>query len=132
MPVISRANNAITALSQAALDTATKRIRSAEMHFIRGYLYFNLVRMFGGVPSNSCRYPTGLVTPIVLFYYRATDSNVYNKAIIPDLQYAVANLPLKTQQTDIGRATKGAAETLLAKRFICILKKCAAGLCVDP
>jgi hypothetical protein len=39
---------------------------------------------------------------------------VYNQAIIPDLQFAIANLPLKSA-TAVGRATKGAAETLLSK-----------------
>jgi starch-binding outer membrane protein, SusD/RagB family len=48
------------------------------------------------------------------FYSKASVSDVYNKAILPDLQFAVANLPLKGA-TDVGRATKGAAETLLAK-----------------
>ncbi len=114
---ISRTNNALNALAQAALDTGTIRIRSAEMRFIRGYLYFNLLRMFGGVPI-VLTVPTGPRETDSSFYVRATDSAVYNKAIIPDLQYAVNNLPLKSKQTDLGRATKGAAETLLAKVYL--------------
>ena len=113
---ISRANNAIAALATAALDSATVRTRTAEMRFIRGYLYFNLVRMFGGVPV-VLKVPTGPNGQDSLFYTRATAAYVYNNAIIPDLQYAVNNLPLKGQ-TDVGRATKGAAETLLAKVYL--------------
>jgi hypothetical protein len=113
---ISRVNNAINALSQAALDSNTIKIKTGEMRFIRGYLYFNLVRMFGGVPL-VLRVPNGPKDQDTLFTTRVSDSTVYNTAIIPDLQYAVANLPLKSQ-TQTGRATKGAAETLLAKVYM--------------
>lgn len=110
---ISRTNIAINGLSQAALSPSLITTRTAEMRFIRAYLYFNLVRMFGGVPL-VLSVPTGPQNQDSSFYYRASASDVYNKAIIPDLQFAVANLPLKSA-TDVGRATKGAAETLLAK-----------------
>jgi starch-binding outer membrane protein, SusD/RagB family len=113
---ISRTNNAINAIAQSALDSATKRTKTAEMRFIRGYLYFNLVRMFGGVPL-VLSVPTGPKDTDSLFVTRATDSTVYDTAIIPDLKYAVLNLPLKGQ-TQTGRATQGAAETLLAKVYM--------------
>ena len=110
---ISRTNVAIAGLAQAALNPATVKVRTAEMHFLRAYLYFNMVRMFGGVPL-VLTVPTGPSGQDSSFYYRATASDIYNKGIIPDLRIAVANLPLKAA-TDVGRATKGAAETLLAK-----------------
>ncbi|MFI5152273.1 MAG: RagB/SusD family nutrient uptake outer membrane protein [Chitinophagales bacterium] len=113
---ISRTNNALNALASAALDSNLVKIRSAEMRFIRGYLYFNLVRMFGGVPL-VLRVPSGPRETDSVFYYRASVADVYNKAIIPDLQYAINSLPLRSQ-TDLGRASKGAAETLLAKVYI--------------
>jgi hypothetical protein len=114
---ISRTNNALNSLAQAALDSNTVRIRSGEMRFLRAYFYFNLVRMFGDVPL-VLKVPTGPKDTDSSFYYRSPVSDVYNKGIIPDLQYAVTNLPLKTQQTDVGRATKGGAETLLAKVYL--------------
>jgi len=112
---ISRTNNAMQALSQAqaGLPAATITVQTAEMHFLRAYLYFNLVRMFGGVPI-VLKVPTGPLNQDSSFYSRSIAGDVYNKVIIPDLQFAVANLPLKSN-TEIGRATKGAAETLLAK-----------------
>jgi starch-binding outer membrane protein, SusD/RagB family len=110
---ISRTNIAIEGLKQAALDPALIAIRTAEMRFLRAYLYFNLVRMFGGVPL-VLSVPTGPQNQDSVFFYRATVNDVYNKAIVPDLQFAIAHLPLKSA-TDVGRATKGAAETLLAK-----------------
>jgi hypothetical protein len=72
--------------------------------------------MFGGVPI-VLTVPTGPLNQDSSFNYRAPVNDVYNKVIIPDLQFAVANLPLKNA-TDVGRATKGAAETLLAKVYM--------------
>jgi starch-binding outer membrane protein, SusD/RagB family len=112
---ISRTNVAIASLSQAASSFTPVIIsqKTAEMRFLRAYFYFNLVRMFGGVPL-VLTVPTGPQNQDSSFYYRASASDVYYKAIIPDLEFAMSNLPLKSA-TDIGRATKGAAETLLAK-----------------
>ncbi|HXB30689.1 MAG TPA: RagB/SusD family nutrient uptake outer membrane protein [Puia sp.] len=112
---ISRTNVAINDLPKIAgiLTPAQLTTQIAEMRFLRGYLYFNLVRMFGGVPL-VLTVPTGPRNQDSSFYFRASLSDVYNKGIIPDLQFAVANLPLKSA-TAVGRATKGAAETLLSK-----------------
>jgi hypothetical protein len=110
---IARTNNAIADLSAAALSSSIIVEETAEMRFLRAYFYFNLVRMFGGVPL-VLTVATGPFDPDSSFSYRSSASVVYNKGIIPDLQFAVANLPLKSG-TDVGRATKGAAETLLAK-----------------
>ncbi len=110
---ISRTNIAISALKQAALSPALVTTRTAEMRFLRAYLYFNLVRMFGGVPL-VLTVPTGPQNQDSSFYYRATAAQIYNSAILPDLLFAIQNLPIKSA-TDVGRATKGAAETLLAK-----------------
>jgi hypothetical protein len=115
---ISRANNALAALTSAPLDTATKIELQAEVRFIRGYYYFNLVRFFGGVPI-ILTVPTGPRQAVSdpSFVTRASDSDVYNKAIIPDLQFAMTHLPLKSAQA-VGRITQGAATTLLAKVYL--------------
>ena len=110
---ISRTNIAITGLAQSALPAAQVMRLTAEMRFLRAYFYFNMVRMFGGVPL-VLKVPTSPQNQDSSFYFRAAATDVYNKAIIPDLQFAVANLPLKSA-TDVGRATRGSAETLLAK-----------------
>src|SRR5580658_5116256 len=47
---ISRTNVAIKGLAQAALSPSVITEQTAEVRFLRAYLYFNLVRMFGGVP----------------------------------------------------------------------------------
>lgn len=115
---IARTNNALNALSVAALDSATARRLKGEMRFIRGYYYFNLVRFFGGVPIVQT-VPNGprAADSDPTLETRAIVANVYNNEILPDLQYALNNLPLKSAAVT-GRITKGAAETMLAKVYM--------------
>ena len=112
---IARTNNSLDALAVAPLDSATAKKLRGEILFIRGYYYFNLVRFFGGVPIVTYvpNGPRAAVSDTTLVT-RASAADIYNQVIIPDLQYAVDNCPLKGQ-TPTGRITKGAAETLLAK-----------------
>lgn len=111
---IGAANQALKALKEAVIDPALKNKLIGEVKFIRGYLYFNLVRMFGGVPlvlrvpadaSDANSDPT--------FQVRAPLSVVYD-SIERDLTYAVNALPLRSAAQQ-GHATKGSAQALLAK-----------------
>ena len=115
---IARTNNALNALSIANLDSATVRQLRAEVLFIRGYYYFNLVRFFGGVPIVTYvpDGPTAAISDKSLVT-RATVADVYNKVIIPDLTYSMNNLPLKSKAV-VGRINKGAAESMLAKVYM--------------
>lgn len=85
-----------------------------EAYFLRALTYFNLVRIWGNVP---------LITQEVenvndaFGHTQAKPEDIY-KQIILDLEYAVKALPLQYGQNEIGRATKGAAETLLAKVYL--------------
>ena len=114
---IGAANQALAALETAAIDTATKNKLAGEVHFLRGYLYFNLVRMFGAVPL-ILRVPKDAsdANTDPAFQTRANLADVYN-TITTDLQYAVDHLPLKAQAS-VGHATKGAAEGILAKAYM--------------
>lgn len=115
---IAAANNTLDVLNGSTFDHTTKRTLIGETKFIRAYLYFNLVRMFGGVPL-SLRVPTGPADGnSAEFTTRATKEAVY-QAIISDLQYGVDSLPLKGDAgAEVGRATKGAAQSLLAKVYL--------------
>ncbi len=115
---INAANTAIASIGAATgLDATTKNTRLAEARFLRALFYHNLVRTYGAVQLNL--EPTvGVVTTAT----RTAPAEVYAKAIIPDLEFAVANLPVK--QTEAYRATKGAAQTLLAEVY---LTRAAAG-----
>lgn len=115
---ISRTNNALAALDEAPLDSATVRRLRGEVLFIRAYYYFNLVRFFGGVPI-IITIPSGpqAANTNPAYVTRATVDEVYNTVIIPGLEYSIANCPVRGQ-TPSGRITKGAAETLLAKVYL--------------
>ncbi|MFZ2904709.1 MAG: RagB/SusD family nutrient uptake outer membrane protein [Cyclobacteriaceae bacterium] len=112
---IGAANQALKALDESSVEG--KDQFSAEVRFLRAYLYFNLVRMYGGVPL-VLRVPADAADANTdpVFQTRATAAEVY-AAIISDLEFAITNLPLKGVLAP-GHATKGAAQTLLAKVYM--------------
>ena len=84
----------------------------AEVKYLRALYYFTLVKAFGDVP---------LVTEPATSYLGAFEGNkrvskelVYDQ-IVADLNDAKQNLPKSYSSGDWGRATEGAARTLLAK-----------------
>jgi starch-binding outer membrane protein, SusD/RagB family len=115
---VNTANTAIAAISaSSALDPAIKNVRLAESRFIRALMYHNLVRTWGAVQLDTL--PTeGVVTTAS----RTPPEEIYARVIVPDLEFAIANLPVK--QTDLMRASKGAAQTLLTEVY---LTRAAAG-----
>jgi starch-binding outer membrane protein, SusD/RagB family len=114
---IGAANQALAALEKASVDASTKNRLLGEVRFLRAYLYFNLVRMFGGVPL-VLRVPLNAsdANSDPAFQTRATREQTY-EAIISDLTFAVENLSLRNASAT-GHATKGAAQTLLAKVYM--------------
>ncbi len=105
-------------------ETDRKQL-AGEALFIRAYHYFNLVRLYGGVflvyepisPSESKQ------------MNRSTVADIY-KLIEADLKTAAASMnSLKYNQipsADLGRATKWAAEGLLAKVYLTLNRKSEA------
>lgn len=114
---IGTANQALLALSTANISTLTKNRLIGEVRFLRGYLYFNLVRMYGDVPL-VMRVPKDQTDANndPAFQTRADKQIVYD-SIVSDLQFAVDNLPLKSAYP-VGHANKGAAESMLAKVYM--------------
>jgi starch-binding outer membrane protein, SusD/RagB family len=112
---INRANAVISRVPQIDMDTTLRARIVGEAKFLRALHYFNLVRLFGGVPLQ-LEETTSLDS---LQKPRATAAEVYDQ-IIKDLQAAIAVLPSARTYTgsDIGRASKGAAKTLLAKVYL--------------
>ena len=113
---ILRCNVAIERISQSPMADEAKRDRLvAEARFLRGYFYFELVRNFGGVPLI-----TGFLMPEeVAGITRASEEEVY-KFIEDDFKAAAEVLPQKSEytDTDMGRATRGAALGLLGKVYL--------------
>jgi hypothetical protein len=115
---IGAANQAIAALSKAtSITPALRNQLTGEVKFLRAYLYFNLVRMYGAVPL-VLRVPKDAqdANSEPAFQTRIAATIVYD-SIARDLQYAVSNLPLKSQSAT-GHANKGAAQALLAKVYM--------------
>jgi hypothetical protein len=112
---IARANRAIDILEKGTYDAAVKSRLIGEVRFLRGLYYFNLVRTFGGVPK-VIRVPDPAEANSDEFQTRASKEDIY-KVIMDDLQFAADNLPLKGA-TQVGRATKGAAQSYLAKVYM--------------
>jgi hypothetical protein len=114
---IGAANQALNALDVATIDATAKVRAQGEVRFLRGYLYFNLVRIFGGVPL-VLRVPVDAddANSDPAFQTRATVDQIY-EAIISDLQFAIDNLVNRSQSV-IGHANKGAAQAMLAKVYM--------------
>ena len=83
-----------------------------EVHYLRAYYYFRLVRVFAGVPMplRVLRSSEDWGMP------RSSVDSVYTQ-ILTDLKFANDNLWVKSKyaEADMGRATKGAAQAMLMK-----------------
>lgn len=82
-----------------------------EASFLRALAYYNLVCHFGGVPIILTVTNEGDFYPS-----RSSAADVYAQ-IIKDLKYAESVLPVTPYKGEYGRATKGAAQALLAKTY---------------
>ncbi|RYY21303.1 MAG: RagB/SusD family nutrient uptake outer membrane protein [Cytophagaceae bacterium] len=111
---IFRANTMLDQLAGAGAITGALRPRyEGEAKFIRAMMYFDLVRYFGKVPLVD-----HVLSPQATAQMQRTDVAKVYELIISDLQTAIANLPATYAATDVGRATKGAAQTLLAQVYL--------------
>ncbi|MDW3646684.1 MAG: RagB/SusD family nutrient uptake outer membrane protein [Bacteroidia bacterium] len=105
---INQANAVINRSEGLDIDAGLKTQRIAEVRFLRAMFYYMLTSHYGDV------HLTLEETEGVEIEANRTDiEEVYNQAIIPDLDFAIANLP--DSDSDFGRAIKPAAEFLKAK-----------------
>ena len=111
---INRANIAIDNIPFVQMDTTIRARLIRESKFIRGLLYFDLVRLYGAVPL-ILHNPT-TIDPTKLLVGRTPVDSIYLQ-IVSDLKEAT-NLPKSYSGADLGRATGGAAHTLLAKVYL--------------
>ena len=107
---VNRANQVITNVPNIDMDVTLRNRLVAEAKMLRAYFYFNLVRIYGGVPifdgvQQNYNIPRNSV------------DEVYN-FIISDLTSAAAVLPQTYPAGDLGRVTKGAALGLLSKVYL--------------
>ncbi len=109
---IYRCNVLLNKLDQVSWGTQTA-LRSqyeAEAKFLRAYLYFDMARLFEKVPLLTV--PASGVIP-------QSDPETTYKLIMSDLRFAIENLPSTVYSTTpAGRATKWAAESMLARVYL--------------
>ncbi len=106
---ISRTNTTVTrAEGVQGMDADLLAIRVAEAKFLRALAYFYAVQQWGDIPM-----PLEETTTASREVIKVPAAQVYDQ-IIADLEEAEAILPTKGN-TDYGRATKGAAQFLLAR-----------------
>ena len=105
--------NAVVNRSESVegVSEALKNTRVAEARFLRALYYFVLTRHYGDIHL-SLEETVGVEVEA----NKTSAEEIYMKAIIPDLEFAASNLP--NTQSDYGRATKAAAEFLLAKALM--------------
>ena len=110
---INTCNAVIGRAPQATgITDVLKKQRVAEAKFLRGFYYFLLFQQYGGVDLRL----TETLAPTKVTS-RATDADMY-KAIIADLEASLPDLENKAKSSDYGRATKAAAEHLLARVYL--------------
>ncbi len=108
--MISRANNAISAIPK--IQGASQALLG-EAHFLRAFAYFDLVRVFGGVPLQT--EPIISFNPETAFKERSTPQDIYEKVIIPDMIKAEQLIPAGRNQF---RATKNSALILQGEVYM--------------
>lgn len=111
---INRANIAISRIPPIEMDVTLRTRLVNEAKFLRGLLYFNLVRLWGDVPL--ILEETGSLSKEAIQVGRVSSEEIYHQ-IIQDLTDAEA-LPNSYSSADAGRATGGAAKALLAKLYL--------------
>lgn len=111
---IARANYIIARIDDVPFENQTeKQYRTAEAYFFRGFYHFLLTQHFGPVvPRLEPIEDDG--TSLVGLERQPIDE-VYNLSVLPDLQFAIDNLPDEWDSDQVGRVTRGAAQMALAK-----------------
>ncbi|MBJ6111092.1 RagB/SusD family nutrient uptake outer membrane protein [Hymenobacter sp. BT523] len=108
---IFRTNQVVTRVPAIEMDGVLKQRLIAEAKFVRALSYFDLVYFFGRVPLI-------LVEPTVTTRVPQATAAETEAQIIKDLTEAIPDLPATYPDPERGRATKGAAQALLAKVYM--------------
>jgi hypothetical protein len=122
--VIYDANVAITKMESCDFGTREtfKNQLFGEAHFLRGWAYFELARLFGNIPVID----VPMSPNDVLNVPQSPAAEVYTRIVIPDLEKAKTLLPLDADMTNasnakitgVGRADRIAAQAMLGRVYI--------------
>lgn len=111
--------NNVSAVTDPALTADRKAEIIGEASFIRAFMYFQLVQLWGDVPLQLTEVKTISAAKLdeiypIIFPARAPQADVYRQIII-DLETALASV--RTTAPHKGFATKGAVNAVLAKVY---------------
>lgn len=110
--IIARANQILALIDGVDFAAESKNNLKGQALFLRAFAYFDLVRLFGKVPLH--------LTPVTgredAALPLSTTEEIYAQ-IEKDAKDASTSLPNNAKQED-GRATSGAAKTLLANLYL--------------
>ena len=111
--MVNRANTLLSHIEEIEFTTnGMKEQVTGEARFLRGLSYLYLVRFFENVP---------IKTEQNMDELEPTNENVSDKIwslIFEDLDYAKSNLKATYEGANVGRATAGAAQTILTKAYL--------------
>lgn len=116
---VIRANLAIEQVGAMVADeTLSQEMKDrllGEARFLRAFYYFQLVRIFGGVP----KIEKPIYSSADWVQPRASLDEIFS-LIVSDLDAAQSSLPKKSEYSldDLGRATSGAAQAMLLKAYL--------------
>src|SRR5690606_2080092 len=114
---IARCNTILTRIDQVEFSSEDIKGRYlAETKFVRGLLYFHLVRKFGAIPLSTTG-PTSK-EEVDALAVRVSEEEVYAQ-IVTDLTEALdSDLPTHQQEYAVGRASKVAVQSLLGHVYL--------------
>ena len=110
---ITRTNYILQNIAAAEFEEEANRvIREAEARFVRAYMYTQLTKFYGAVPLVD-RVLTDEAEAVTI--RRSSVDDIYAQLVIPDYEFAIANLPDVWDADNRGRASAHAARIGLAK-----------------
>jgi hypothetical protein len=106
---IYRANLFLEKLPGATVSDDFAKRSTAEVKFLRAFYYFQLERWFGNLPLI-----LKTLNPSEYDFPQSAPADIYAQ-IEKDLTEAIPDLPLSVSDSEKGRITKGAAQSLLGR-----------------
>jgi hypothetical protein len=109
--MIAKANIVVERVPAIEMDASLQSRVIGEAKFLRALAYFYINALWGGGPLRTEKNSTELMMP------RAAPAEIWS-LIEQDLTDAIAALPQQYEPEDAGRATWGAARSLLGKAYL--------------
>lgn len=113
---IRSANEIIQILQEATFDEDVVKLQTAEARWLRAFMYFELVKRYGGVPL--IKEPQSIDQPVEELYVpRNSEKEIYD-FIGSEMDELVNILPSAYDASDYGRPTKWAAYALKSRAML--------------